>query len=221
MISRMMLHSGNLLILDEPTNHLDMQSQGVLQRALLDYPGSVMIVSHNRDFLDQLVTKTLEFRPGEQPRLFHGNIAYYLDKKAEEKSGRDVSPKRPSNAPPATTADAEVGKVVLPKRADESVPGVNRKEQRKFEAQAREAKTKILAPLEKELETLEAKIAEQEAAQVTLTAALSNQEISGDADKLRQTTNAVEKVTKTLELAYTRWSSLTEEIEQVKAKHGL
>ena len=45
--------------------------------------------------------------------------------------------------------------------------------------------------------------------------------ISGDADKLRQTTNAVEKVSKTLELAYTRWSALTEEIEQVKAKHGL
>lgn len=103
----------------------------------------------------------------------------------------------------------------------ESIPGVNRKEQRKLEALAREAKTKILAPLEKELETLEAKIAEQEAAQATLTAALSKEEISGDPDKLRQTTNAVEKVTKTLELAYTRWSSLTEEIEQVKAKHGL
>ena len=100
----MLLKPANFLILDEPTNHLDMQSQGVLQRALLDYPGSVMIVSHNRDFLDQLVTKTLEFRPGEEPRLFHGNIAYYLDKKAEEKSARTT----PARKPPATTADAEV-----------------------------------------------------------------------------------------------------------------
>jgi ATP-binding cassette subfamily F protein 3 len=210
----MLLKPANFLILDEPTNHLDMQSQGVLQRALLNYPGSVMIVSHNRDFLDSLVTKTLEFRPGEEPRLFHGNIAYYLDKKAEEKSAGTT----PNRKPPATTADAEVKKDT-PK--PESVPGVNRKEQRKLEALAREAKTKILAPLEKELETLEAKIAEQEAAQATLTAALSKEEISGDADKLRQTTNAVEKVAKTLELAYTRWSALTEEIEQVKAKHGL
>jgi ATP-binding cassette subfamily F protein 3 len=209
----MLLKPANFLILDEPTNHLDMQSQGVLQRALLNYPGSVMIVSHNRDFLDSLVTKTLEFRPGEEPRLFHGNIAYYLDKKAEEKSGSvGVSPTLKKTLPPVTS-DAS------PKQ--ESVPGVNRKEQRKLEALAREAKTKILAPLEKELETLEAKIAEQEAAQATLTAALSKEEISGDPDKLRQTTNAVEKVTKTLELAYTRWSSLTEEIEQVKAKHGL
>lgn len=213
----MLLKPANFLILDEPTNHLDMQSQGVLQRALLDYPGSVMIVSHNRDFLDTLVTKTLEFRPGEQPRLFHGNIAYYLDKKAEEKSGSaGVSPTQ--KKAPATTADAEVKKDT-PKQ--ESIPGVNRKEQRKLEAQAREARTKILAPLEKELEALEEKISEQEAAQATLTTALSSEDVSGDADKLRQTTNAVEKITKSLDLAYTRWSSLTEEIEKVKAKHGL
>jgi ATP-binding cassette subfamily F protein 3 len=106
-----------------------------------------------------------------------------------------------------------------PKR--ESTPGVNRKDQRRQEAQAREAKTKILAPLEKELETLEVKIAEQEAAQATLTASLSSPQVAEDAEKLRQTTNAVEKVTKTLELAYTRWSSLTEEIEKVKQQHGL
>jgi ATP-binding cassette subfamily F protein 3 len=216
----MLLKPANFLILDEPTNHLDMQSQGVLQRALLDYPGSVMIVSHNRDFLDPLVTKTLEFRPGEQPRLFHGNIAYYLDKKAEEKSGRvGVSPT--VKKAPNSTSDAELGRVALPKRPSESTPGVNRKEQRKQEAQAREAKTKVLQPLEKELETLEAKIAEQEAAQATLTAALSNEDVSGDPEKLRQTTNAVEKVTKTLELAYTRWSALTEEIEKVKAQYSL
>jgi ATP-binding cassette subfamily F protein 3 len=210
----MLLRPANFLILDEPTNHLDMQSQGVLQRALLDYPGSVMIVSHNRDFLDPLVTKTLEFRPGEQARLFHGNIAYYLDKKAEEKSANVLQNRKP----PATTADAIVNKE-QPKQ--ESAPSINRKDQRRLDALAREAKTKILAPLEKEMISLEAKIAEQEASQATLTAALSSPEISGNAEELRRTTNAVEKVTKTLELAYSRWSSLTEEIEQVKAEHGL
>ncbi len=211
----MLLKPANFLILDEPTNHLDMQSQGVLQRALLDYPGSVMIVSHNRDFLDELVTKTLEFRPGEEPRLFHGNIAYYLDKKAEEKSSGTT----PTRKPPATTADAEVKKEAAQKQ--QTTPGVNRKEQRRLDALAREAKTKVLAPLEKELTSLEEKIAEQEAAQTTLTTALSSEEVSGDSDKLRQTTNAVEKITNALDLAYTRWSSLTEEIEKVKAQHGL
>jgi ATP-binding cassette, subfamily F, member 3 len=211
----MLLRPANFLILDEPTNHLDMQSQGVLQRALLNYPGSVMIVSHNRDFLDPLVTKTLEFRPGQQPRLFHGNIAYYLDKKGSVDAPSTSSL---TKSPPRTTADAEIKKDT-PK--PESTPGVNRKDQRRLEALAREAKSKILTPLEKELESLEAKIAEQEAAQATLNAALSNPEISADTEKLRSTTNAVEKITKTLELAYTRWSALTEEIEQIKAKYGL
>ena len=210
----MLLKPANFLILDEPTNHLDMQSQGVLQRALLDYPGSVMIVSHNRDFLDDLVTKTLEFRPGEEPHLFHGNISYFLDKKAEEKSAGTT----PSRNAPATTADAEIKKDA-PKK--ESTPGVNRKEQRRLEAQAREARSKILTPLAKELTKLEEKIAEQEAAQATLTTALSSDETSGNAEKLRQTTNAVEKITHTIALASPRWSALTEEIETVKAKHGL
>jgi len=210
----MLLKPANFLILDEPTNHLDMQSQGVLQRALLDYPGSVMIVSHNRDFLDDLVSKTLEFRPGEEPRLFHGNISYFIDKKAEEKSAGTT----PSRKPPATTGDAEIKKDA-PKKV--STPGVSRKEQRRLDAEAREARSKILAPLEKELGILEEKIAEQEAAQATLTTALSSEDVSGDAEKLRQTTNAVEKITHTLDLSYTRWSALTEEIETVKAKHGL
>lgn len=212
----MLLKPANFLILDEPTNHLDMQSQGVLQRALLDYPGSVMIVSHNRDFLDALVTKTLEFRPGEEPRLFHGNISYYIEKKAEEKSSGNTS----SRKPPSTTADAEV-KDPSTAASKEAPSNVNRKEQRRMEAQAREAKTKILAPLEKEMESLEAKIAEHEAKQNELSALLSSERVSSDSELLRKTTNEVEKNTKSLDLAYSRWSSLTEEIEQVKSKHGL
>ncbi|WP_411825995.1 ABC-F family ATP-binding cassette domain-containing protein [Luteolibacter sp. AS25] len=211
----MLLKPANFLILDEPTNHLDMQSQGVLKRALIDYPGSVMIVSHNRDFLDELVTKTLEFRPGEEPRLFHGNITYFLDKKAEEKSAGTT----PTRKPPATTADAAVASA--PAQKKQSTPGVSRKEQRRLDALAREAKTKVLAPLEKELTSLEAKIAEQEAAQATLSTALSSDAVTSDPDKLRQTTNALEKITKTMDLSYSRWSSLTEEIEAVKKEHNL
>jgi len=82
----MLVQPANFLILDEPTNHLDVQSQEVLQRALQEYPGSYLIVSHNRSFLDPIVTKTLEFRPNQDPQLYHGNISYYLDKKEEEKN---------------------------------------------------------------------------------------------------------------------------------------
>ena len=70
----------NLLLLDEPTNHLDIQSQQVLQKALSEYPGSYCIVSHNRSFLDPIVTKVLEFVPGEKPRVYLGNVSDYLEK---------------------------------------------------------------------------------------------------------------------------------------------
>jgi ATP-binding cassette subfamily F protein 3 len=196
----MLLRPANFLILDEPTNHLDMQSQDVLQRALTDYPGSVLIVSHNRSFLDELVSKTLEFRPGGQPRLFSGNITYYLEKTAEENQ-------RSAGVPPASSKTSNSA-------------SISRKDQRRQEAEAREMRNKLLKPLENELEALEAKIAELEAAQATLTAALSNEETAADPDKFREATNAVAKITTALETSYTRWGGLSDEIEKVREKLG-
>jgi ATP-binding cassette subfamily F protein 3 len=64
-LCKLLLQPYNLLILDEPTNHLDIRSKEVLKRAVLDYEGTVIIVSHDRDFLDGLVNKLYEFRNGE------------------------------------------------------------------------------------------------------------------------------------------------------------
>jgi ATP-binding cassette subfamily F protein 3 len=198
----MLLRPANFLILDEPTNHLDMQSQDVLQRALIDYPGSVLIVSHNRSLLDPLVTKTLEFRPGEAPRLFSGNITYYLEKTA------------------ADNARATGANSVTKPGASSSAP-ISRKDQRRIEAEARELRTKVLKPLENELEALEARIAEYEAAQTTLSTALSSEEVAGDADQLHQTSLAVARITSALETSYSRWGELSDEIEKTRAKLGI
>jgi len=199
----MLLRPANFLILDEPTNHLDMQSQDVLRRALADYPGSVLIVSHNRSFLDTLVDKTLEFRPGEQPRLFAGNITYYLEKTARDVPGNGASASTPATGNSSPT----------------SAP--SRKDQRRMDAEAREARSKVLKPLENELETLEANIAKLEAAQVTLTNALSSEEVAADPDKFRETSNAISKITTALEGSYSRWGGLSDEIEKVKQKLGI
>lgn len=200
----MLLRPANFLILDEPTNHLDMQSQDVLLRALVDYPGSVLIVSHNRTFLDPLVTKTLEFRPGEAPRLFSGNISYYLEKTGEE------------NPRANQLSGAQKSAGTKPVKAT-----VNRKEQRRIEAEAREIRNKQLKPLEKELEELEVKIAEYEAAQETMNAALAGPEATGNAAKLRELTNASSKIATALENSFSRWGVLSSEIEKVKAKLGM
>ena len=77
---RLLLRQMNLLILDEPTNHLDMQSKDVLKDAIRDFDGTVIIVSHDRQFLDGLVTKVYEFGDGKV-REHLGGIYDYLAKK--------------------------------------------------------------------------------------------------------------------------------------------
>ncbi len=206
----MLLRPANFLILDEPTNHLDMQSQDVLQRALIDYPGSVMIVSHNRNFLDPLVTKTLEFQPGRQPIQYAGNITYYLEKSAEDEAVRKGEPRLTTLGTPAANGSSRP-----------STPGVSRKEQRRLEAEAREMKSKVLKPLEAEFEALEKKIADLEGSQSTLTQLLSSEAVTNDPAKLREVTNAVEKIAKALESSYFRWGELSDEIDKVKAKLGI
>ncbi|MBL4575608.1 MAG: ABC-F family ATP-binding cassette domain-containing protein [Opitutaceae bacterium] len=76
-LAKMLARSANFLILDEPTNHLDMRSQDALQRALAEYTGAYLIVSHNRAFMDPLATKVLEVRK-DGLDLFPGNISDYL-----------------------------------------------------------------------------------------------------------------------------------------------
>ena len=60
-LMRLLLEPVNLLILDEPTNHLDLKTKDILKQALMDYDGTLIVVSHDRDFLDGLVTKVYEF----------------------------------------------------------------------------------------------------------------------------------------------------------------
>jgi len=210
---RMLLQPANFLILDEPTNHLDMQSQDVLQRALIDYPGTVMIVSHNRFFLDPLVTKTLEFRPGEEPRVFVGNITYYLDKTAEEARAE-------KNAAPKLSKRPAVVQVVKPIVATPPADTANSKDRRRQDAEARQKRAQVLKPLEDEFAGLEKKIAELEASQATLTENLSEPTVAADPDKFRQASNSVANVTKQLETAYSRWGSLSDEIEKLSAELG-
>ena len=199
----MLVRPANFLILDEPTNHLDMQSQDILQKALIDYPGTLLIVSHNRNFLDPIVQKTMEFRQGFDPRMFAGNLTYYLDKIEAEESGVTT---------PVVTSFAN------PSHSTPNQTQLSSKERRKRDASIRERRNKVLKPLQHEFTTVEKAIAELESAQATLTTHLESPEVMGDPEKLRETTNAYESISQKLENAYSKWEDLSTQIEKLEAE---
>lgn len=89
-LAKMLLQPANLLILDEPTNHLDIPAKEMLEEAIRNYDGTVLIVSHDRYFISQVANKIVEIRDGEL-RLFRGDYHYYLDKIAEEKEAEKLA----------------------------------------------------------------------------------------------------------------------------------
>lgn len=78
---KLLLNPANLLILDEPTNHLDLTSKDVLLEALKAFEGTVLFVSHDRGFIEDLADRILELEIGTTPRLYLGNYSYYIEKK--------------------------------------------------------------------------------------------------------------------------------------------
>ncbi|RBP47302.1 ATP-binding cassette subfamily F protein 3 [Roseimicrobium gellanilyticum] len=206
-LANMLLTPANFLVLDEPTNHLDMRSQSVLQQALTEYTGTYMIVSHNRAFLDPIVNKTLEFRVGEPPRLYLGNLSYYLEKKAEEKA-RLQQAAAVMNTSAAATLRAGDGEVT------------NAKERRRLEAQRRQEKTRILKPLQDQLEVVETTISNLEAEKAALTAKMSSEGFGEDAGVVVETTSKFADVEAALERAFSQWATVSEDIERAEKQFG-
>jgi ATP-binding cassette subfamily F protein 3 len=211
-LARMLLQPANFLILDEPTNHLDMQSQEVLQRALADYTGSYAIVSHNRSFLDPIVTKVLEFIPHRPMRVYHGNVSDYLEKKAADlvaaSAGSGVS------APGQSGAGSKPGG-----GGGSAGEGANRRDQRRIEAQRRQQKADAMKPLSKKLADTEGRISSLEAERDTLTKKLIDPEFfKSHPDEAKDAGERLHVLDAEIGAAYSAWSTVSEEIEKVEAK---
>ncbi len=82
-LAKLMMEKPNVLILDEPTNHLDLDSKEVLENALIDYPGTLLFVSHDRYFINRIATKVIELQQ-EGSTEYLGDYDYYVEKKLEQ-----------------------------------------------------------------------------------------------------------------------------------------
>ncbi len=149
-MARMMLSPHNLLVLDEPTNHMDMRSKDILKEAIRNYDGTLVVVSHDREFLDGVVDKIYEFRDGGV-KEYLGGIRYFLEKRRIEDM-RQIEVKEVVAKEQKSAAGKEE---YLAKKENEKLV---RKTQRAIE----EREAKIMA-LEEEIAQWDARIADPEA----------------------------------------------------------
>ena len=143
-MARLMLEPYNLLILDEPTNHMDMRSKDILQDALQKYDGTVVVVSHDREFLDGLVDRIYEFRDGGV-REYLGDIWYFLEKRKVESLQEIERKDKPVVADKSAAEASSAGKMSYEQK----------KEQEKLLRKLRKAVENV----EEELAKVEAEIA--------------------------------------------------------------
>lgn len=90
---KLILSKANFLLLDEPTNHLDLKSKEVLEKALLDFGGTLLFVSHDRYFIDKIATKVLELS-SDSIKEYYGNYSYYVEKKNENNKSEEEQEKK-------------------------------------------------------------------------------------------------------------------------------
>jgi len=146
----MLLRPFNLLLLDEPTNHLDMISKDVLKQALADYNGTLLIVSHDREFLSDLTDRTIEFRDGHL-KEYLGDINYFLEKRQLDNM-REVEKRSVVNTP-----QVAVNGQASP--ANGQKPGLNTEEKKQLERSVQKQEKRI-ADLEADITKWEAKMAD-------------------------------------------------------------
>jgi ATP-binding cassette, subfamily F, member 3 len=185
-LAKLMLKKANLLILDEPTNHLDIDSKEVLENALIDYPGTIVFVSHDRYFINRIATKILELSP-EGSTEYLGDYDYYVEKKLEQEELAALSQKA-SQKNEVDTADSSAKR--------------NYKQDKESKKLERQRKRK--------LEEIELRIEELEELIQDLEQQLCQPEVFQDHEKVLEINIKNEKAKAELEQLMEEWATLAE-----------
>jgi ATP-binding cassette subfamily F protein 3 len=194
-VARMLLRPSNTLLLDEPTNHLDLDSKDVLLEALEDYGGTLVIVSHDRYFVEKLATKIIEIGHGEAI-VYPGTYSEYLwsKERREDTKPQVPVPKSPAPSPktqrPLPAVGVEAGIQAGPDQRKaaaqrSATPALSRDERKRFDAE-RKKKQREIETLHRRIADLEARIAEREARVKELEALMAAPGFYDDRDASKQ-----------------------------------
>ena len=192
---RLLLEPVNLLILDEPTNHLDMRTKDILKQAIKEFNGTVIVVSHDREFLDGLVEKVYEFGDGKVKECLGGIYEFLEKKKIASLAELEVS--KSVNKPEANA------KIITP-TVEQSSTKLSYAEQREREKTIKRAEKKV-SEAENEISKIEAEIAE-----------IEDKIASGDVDSDIFNQHAAKN--KQLGNAMSLWELASMELDELKTK---
>lgn len=195
---RLLLQPVNLLILDEPTNHLDMPSKDVLKQAIKDFDGTVIVVSHDREFLDGLVEKVYEFGGGKVRECLGGIYEFLEKKKLASLQELELS----KSAPSAQTAQ--------PAPVESSVEA-NKPEQRKLTYAEQRERDRMLRRAAKKVAEAEGAVSEAESALAGIEAKIAAGNVENDIFNQHQA------AARRVETAMSLWELACQELDELKA----
>jgi len=196
-LARMIAVPANCMLLDEPTNHLDMLSQEVLQEAMRQYEGTIVVVSHNRYFVDCFVNKVLEIKDGTAA-LFDGTVAEYLE--CQERLAQRDAVKE--------TVESDDERINFARQG-------SKKERRRQEALKRERRRQLAGPWLKKLAEAEKKVEKLELLKDDLEAELADPELYQDNDAWSEVNKKYSDCNRRLDRWMGRWEEAQIKIDRI------
>jgi ATP-binding cassette, subfamily F, member 3 len=193
-LAKILLTKANFIILDEPTNHLDISSKKVLQQALVNFNGSLILVSHDVDFLQPIVNKVVEIRKGKI-KIFSGGIDYYLIKREEIKADEQEE-----------------------KESIEKVNEITKKGQKRIEAEKRQAKYDATKNLLSQIKEVEKRIEDLEKEEQKLEQALVDPKTYSEPEKVADLNKDFINVKNELAEFMKEWEELSARLLEIESK---
>ena len=184
------LEKDNFLLMDEPTNHLDIEAKEVLEQALNTYDGTLLFVSHDRYFINELANKIISVRDGHA-KIYNGNYSYYLDEKAKQAAA--VQEAEDEQTESTTSANQNKGKLSY-------------QEQKARDSQKRK--------LERAVSEAEARIEKLEAEEQEIQTEMANPDIAASFEKLGPLQEKLSAVQEQLEQANNDWENALEALDE-------
>lgn len=196
-LCKILLTKSNFIILDEPTNHLDYNSKLILQKALIDFTGTLILVSHDIDFLRPIASKVIDIRQGRL-KTYLGGIDYFLSKRAVSTLERDE-------------------KISSTEKEIDQNPS-NRKEQKRVEAEMRQQKHKATKDLVKEISKKEKLIEKLETELKDLENKLADPQVYSNGVAVKETTSRLNQCRTELNAALKDWENLNEKLLEIESQ---